>query len=208
MNNQQSQRDRVFNLIKLSWYQGNCYYCYRDTISDLSLIKKFTAVQRAPNLLSRDPSLSLGFFNYSGVGRSLPLNLASLSLQGVLHWVITTINIHECSEHNRWARNGAQMFSLVQGWFWPLLINLCLTWTWLGFCSISTNSSQSCFGFMLTLLNLPPDMAKFDNSCGRERTQMHNNVRKSLTLRAMQSIKSVCQICSLSGTTRTELGTQ
>lgn len=91
MNNQQSQRDRGFNLIKLSWYQGNCYYCYRDNISDLSLIKKLTAVQRAPNLLSGDPSLSLGFFHYSGLGRSLPLNLASLSLQRALHRVITRI---------------------------------------------------------------------------------------------------------------------
>lgn len=81
MNNQQSQRDRVFNLIKLSWYQGNCYYCYRGNISDLSLIKKLTSVPRAPNLLSGDLSLSLGFFAHSGLGRSLPLNPASLSLQ-------------------------------------------------------------------------------------------------------------------------------
>lgn len=207
MNNQQSQRKRVFNLIKLSWYQGNCYYCYRDTISNLSLIKKLTAVQRAPNLLSGDLSLNLGFFNHSGLGQSLPLNLASLSLR-VLHRVITRIKHPWALWTHRWAQSGAQMFRLVQGWFWPLLINLCLTWTWLGFCSINTSSSQAYSGFMLTLLNLPPDMAKSDNNCGEERTQMHTNIRKPFTLRAMQLIKSVCQIWSLSGTTRTELGTQ
>lgn len=169
-------RERVINLIKSDWYQVNRYYCYRDNTSALSWRKKLPSVQRAPNLMSGDLSLSLGFSTYCGLGRSPPLNPASLSLQWILplplHRVIMRIkHTWELWTHC-WAQTGAQMFSSVQGWFLPLLINLCLMLTWLGFGSISTNSPQSYLNFMLKLLTLPLMWQSLTSAMG-EREHKH-----------------------------------
>lgn len=49
--------------------------------------------------------------------------------------------------------------------FSSLLVNLCFKWSWLGFCFININSTQSNFGFMLAQSVM--DMAMFDSIYGK-----------------------------------------
>lgn len=159
MNNQLSLRNSVFNLIKISLVPTWLLLLLQRQHLRSRFDKAASSCAKSPKLdIWRSefeswlsylwwPWLITPFelcFLISKMN-SITYNSTGLSWQ---------LNIHENSEHTAEYRAVLKCLVLSRGLSFPLLINLCLTWTWLDFCSISTNSSQNYFGFMLMLPSL------------------------------------------------------